>query len=88
MDESEAFAVQDIASWVNIPEVGEIHNWGVGSTEAIKSSTPEKGRKVLDVALEKYLSLIRDLEKYYAPDEVPGVDVRQRATEPRFKVDY
>jgi creatinine amidohydrolase/Fe(II)-dependent formamide hydrolase-like protein len=88
MDESETFAVQDIASWVNIPEVGEIHNWGVGPTEAIKSATAEKGQKVLEVALDKYLALIRDLEKYYAPNEVPGVDVRQRAAEPRFKVDY
>ena len=88
MDESEAFAVQDIASWVNIPEVGELHDWGVGPTEAIKSSTAEKGRKVLDVAIQKYILLLRDLERYYAPKEVPGVDVRQRPTEPRFEVNY
>lgn len=88
MDESEAFAVQDVASWVNIPKPYELHEFGVGPTEAIRSATAEKGGKVLKRAYEKYLALLRDLETYYAPDEVPGVDVLQRPESPRFKVDY
>ena len=88
MDESEAFAVQDVASWVNIPEPNELHGYGVGSTESIKSATAEKGEKVLRRALERYLALIRDLEMHYAPREVPGVDVRKRPEAPRFKVNY
>jgi len=88
MDESEAFAVQDVASWVNIPEPAELHGWGVGSTESIKSATAEKGEKVLRRALDRYLALIRDLETHYAPCEVPGVDVRKRPEAPRFTVNY
>jgi creatinine amidohydrolase/Fe(II)-dependent formamide hydrolase-like protein len=88
MDESEAFAVQDVASWVNIPLPQELHPWGVGTTESIKSATAEKGEKALRRALDRYLALIRDLEMHYAPDEVPGVDVRKRPEAPRFKVDY
>ena len=88
MDESEAFAVQDVASWVNIPLPGELHEFGVGSTEAIQSASAEKGGEVLAHALEKYLALLRDLETYYAPDEVPGVDILQRPEKPRFHVDY
>lgn len=87
-DEREAFAVQDVASWVNIPEPGEIHDSGVGPTEAIQSATAEKGRAVLDRAVERYLDLIRDLETHYAPREVPGIDVTQRPDAPRFTVDY
>jgi creatinine amidohydrolase/Fe(II)-dependent formamide hydrolase-like protein len=88
MDESEAFAVQDVASWVCIPEPGELHGWGVGSTESIKSASAEKGEKVLRRALEKYVALIRDLEQYYAPNEVPGVDVKKRPEAPRFTTNY
>lgn len=88
MDESEAFAVQDVASWVNIPEPGELHHYGVGPTEAICSASAEKGGKVLKRAYDKYLALLRDLESHYAPDEVPGVDVLQRPEAPRFKVSY
>ena len=87
-DDSEAFAVQDIASWVPIPVPGEIHPAGVGPAEAIKSATPEKGRIVLERAVEKYLDLIRDLETMYAPGEVPGIDVTERPPAPRFKVEY
>ena len=88
MDESDAFAVQDVASWVNIPVPGELHSGGVGTKESIQSATAEKGEKVLAAAIEKYLMLLRDLEQYYAPGEVPGIDVTERAAEPRFQVDY
>lgn len=88
MDESEAFAVQDVASWVNIPVPGELHAGGVGSLESIQTATPEKGGKVLQAALDKYMLLLRDLEQYYAPQEVPGIDVTDRADAPRFTVDY
>jgi len=88
MDESEAFAVQDIASWVNIPEVGEIHDFGVAPREAILSATAEKGKKVLDVAYEKYLLLLRDLESYYLPEEVPGATQRNRPEKPIRVVNY
>lgn len=88
MDESEAFAVQDIASWVNIPKPNELHHFGVGPTEAIRSASAEKGGKVLRRAFGKYLALLRDLETYYEPWEVPGVDVLQRPETPRFEVDY
>ena len=87
-DNTETFAVQDVASWVNIPEPDEVHDWGVGTKEQIRSATAEKGKKVLTRAMERYLALIRDLEMHYAPDEVPGVDVRERPAKPRFKVDY
>jgi creatinine amidohydrolase/Fe(II)-dependent formamide hydrolase-like protein len=87
-DDTEAFSVQDIASWVNIPEPGAVHGFGLGTQEQIASATAEKGRKVLTRAMELYLALIRDLEQHYAPQEVPGVDVRERPAKPRFKVDY
>ena len=51
-------------------------------------SDSETGRKVLARALERYLDLIRDLETHYAPQEVPGIDVRARLPEPRFQVKY
>ena len=88
MDESEAFAVQDVASWVNIPLPGELHGGGVGTKESIDTATGEKGRKVLQAAIDKYLILLRDLEQYYAPSEVPGIDVTERSEAPRFSVDY
>lgn len=88
MDESEALAVQDVASWVNIPEPGELHEFGVGPTEAIQSASGEKGKKVLDRAVGNYLKLLRDLETHYAPGEVPGVDVLSRPEKPRFSVSY
>ena len=88
MDESEAFAVQDVASWVNIPEPYELHPFGVGPIEAIRTASAEKGAKVLARAYEKYLTLLRDLELHYAAQEVPGVDVRERPAKPRFEVQY
>ncbi len=88
MDESEAFAVQDVASWVNIPVPGELHPGGVGSKESIDSATSEKGGAVLQAAIDKYLILLRDLERYYAPQEVPGIDVTDRPETPRFEIDY
>ena len=88
MDESEAFAVQDVASWVSIPTVGEVHSFGVGPQASIESASAEKGGKVLKRALDKYLSLLRDLELHYAPQEVPGVDVTERPEKPRFDVKY
>lgn len=88
MDESEAFAVQDVATWCAIPEPMEAHHFGVGPTEAIKTASAEKGGKVLRRAYDKYLALLRDLETYYAPDEVPGMDVKERPESPRFKVNY
>ena len=87
-DESEAFALQDVAQWNPIPEPGELHEGGVGLTEKIKTASAEKGRYVLERALGHYLGLIRDLEMYYAPDEVPGIDVKERPAKPRFKVNY
>lgn len=87
-DNTEAFAVQDVASWVTIPEPGELGSTGIGTDEQLKSATPEKGRKVLMRAMERYLDLIRDLETHYAPGEVPGVDLRDRPPKPRFQVNY
>ena len=87
-DESEAFAVQDIAQWVPIPEPGELHAGGVGLTDKIKTASAEKGRAVLERALDRYLALIRDLELHYAPQEVPGIDVKERPAAPRFTVGY
>jgi creatinine amidohydrolase/Fe(II)-dependent formamide hydrolase-like protein len=87
-DNTETYAVQDVASWVNIPEPDEVHDWGVGTKEQIQSATAEKGKKVLMQAMERYLALIRDLEMHYAPHEVPGVDVRKRPAKPRFEVNY
>ncbi len=88
MDESDAFAVQDVASWVNIPQPMELHAGGVGTIEGIRSATAEKGRVCLEAAINNYLKLLRDLEQYYAPGEVPGIDVTDRAPEPRFRVEY
>ena len=87
-DDTEALAVQDIASWVPIPHPQEVHPSGVGTTEQIKSASAEKGKKVLRRAIDLYLALLRDLEMYYAPQEVPGVDVRGRPPQPRFEVTY
>ena len=87
-DDTESLAVQDVASWVPIPQPGEIHASGVGPTEAIRSASAEKGAAVLSRAIERYLALLRDLEQHYAPAEVPGVDVRHRPAQPRFEVTY
>ena len=87
-DETETFAIWDVASSMPIPEKGELKSAGVGRPEDIKTASPEKGKKVLTSAMETYLALIRDLEMYYGPQEVPGVDVRKRPGSPRFKVDY
>jgi len=87
-DDTEALAVQDVASWVPIPHPQEVHPSGVGATEQIKSATAEKGKKVLHRAIDLYLALLRDLEMTYAPQEVPGVDVRERPARPRFEVSY
>ncbi len=87
-DDLEAFSVQDIASWVPIPEPGELHPGGVGDPEKIKTASAEKGRIVLERARDRYLDLIRDLEMHYSPGEVPGIDVKQRPEKPRFKVSY
>jgi len=87
-DETETFSVMDVASFLTIPEVGQIKSAGVGSIENIKSASAEKGQKVLTRAMERYLALIRDLETHYAPQEVPGIDVRERPESPRFTVDY
>lgn len=87
-DETETMAVQDVAAWVPIPRPQEFHEAGVGSTAQIKSATAEKGQKVLQSAIDLYLALLRDLEMYYAPQEVPGIDVRERPLKPRFKTAY
>jgi len=87
-DDTEAMAVQDVAAWVSIPRPQEFHATGVGTTEQIKSATAEKGEKILQRAIDLYLALLRDLEMYYAPPEVPGVDVRERPSKPRFKPTY
>jgi creatinine amidohydrolase/Fe(II)-dependent formamide hydrolase-like protein len=87
-DETETFSVWDVAQWITIPDKGKKSVFGLGETEAIKSATAEKGRAILEKATERYLALIRDLELHYAPQEVPGVDVKERPAEPRFSVDY
>jgi hypothetical protein len=78
----------DVASFLPIPQVGQINSAGVGSIENINSSSADKGQKVLTRAMQRYLALIRDLEAHYAPQEVPGVDVRERPESPRFTVSY
>lgn len=87
-DETETFQVFDIAQVIPVPQPGHLSRAGIGSTEAILSASAEKGRKVLGRAAERYLDLIRDLEEYYAPEEVPGIDVRTRPEAKRFTVDY
>lgn len=87
-DESETFQVFDIAQIIPIPEPGHRSAGGIGTTEQIRSASAEKGSKVLHRALERYLDLIRDLEEHYAPNEVPGVDVKQRPDAKRFNVNY
>lgn len=87
-DETETFQVFDIAQIIPIADPGHLSSAGIGTTEAIRSASEEKGRKVLNRAVERYLDLIRDLELHYAPQEVPGIDVKERPTEPRFSVDY
>lgn len=87
-DETETFQVFDIAQVLPIPEPGHKSSGGIGTTEQIRSASAAKGEKVLTRAVERYLDLIRDLEEYYAPKEVPGVDVKQRPGAKRFSVDY
>jgi len=87
-DETETFQVFDIAQVIPVPQPGHLSRGGLGSTEEILSASAEKGRKVLERATERYLDLIRDLEEHYAPQEVPGIDVRERPAEKRFTVDY
>lgn len=87
-DETETFQVFDIAQMISIPEPGHRSAAGIGTTEQIRSATAEKGEKVLTRAVERYLDLIRDLEENYAPQEVPGVDVKQRPAAKRFAVNY
>lgn len=87
-DETETFQVFDIAQVLPIPEPGHKSIGGIGTTEQIRSASAGKGEKVLTRAVERYLDLIRDLEEHYAPNEVPGVDVKQRPGAKRFSVDY
>ncbi|MDQ7989515.1 MAG: creatininase family protein [Candidatus Dactylopiibacterium sp.] len=87
-DETETFQVFDIAQVIPVPEPGHLSRGGIGSTEEILTASAEKGRKVLERATERYLDLIRDLERHYAPHEVPGIDVRSRPEAPRFEVSY
>lgn len=87
-DESETFQVFDIAQVIPIPLPGHLSRGGIGRTEDILTATAEKGRKVLERATERYLDLIRDLEERYAPQEVPGIDVREYPVEKRFTVSY
>ncbi|MGC3965341.1 MAG: creatininase family protein [Rhodocyclaceae bacterium] len=87
-DETETFQVFDIAQVIPIPEPGHLSRGGIGRTEDILTASAEKGRKVLERAVDRYLALIRDLETHYAPNEVPGVDVRTRPEAPRFDVAY
>jgi len=87
-DETETFQVFDIAQIIPIAEPGHRSSAGIGTTAAIQSASEEKGRKILNRAVERYLDLIRDLEQHYAPQEVPGVDVKERPAAPRFEVNY
>ena len=87
-DETETFGVMDIASWIPIPEPGHKSLGGLGRTEDILTASAEKGEKILNKAVDRYLALIRDLELHYAPSEVPGVDVKNRPVQPRFPVTY
>jgi creatinine amidohydrolase/Fe(II)-dependent formamide hydrolase-like protein len=87
-DNTETFGVMDVAQWIPVPTPGWVSTGGLGSIESIRTASAEKGRKVLERATERYLALIRDLETHYAPDEVPGIDVRERPSAPRFEVAY
>lgn len=87
-DDSETFQIFDIAQVIPIPQPGHISHFGIGSTEEILTATAEKGRKVLERATERYLDLIRDLEERYAPQEIPGIDVREYPAQKRFSVAY
>jgi creatinine amidohydrolase/Fe(II)-dependent formamide hydrolase-like protein len=87
-DETETFSVMDVAQWIPVPAAGHVSLGGLGSVESIRAASPEKGRKVLERATDRYLALIRDLETHYAPAEVPGVDVRERPAAPRYSVAY
>jgi len=87
-DESETFQVFDIAQVLPIPLPGHLSRGGIGTTEEILTASAEKGRKILERATERYLDLIRELEERYAPQEVPGVDVRAYPASKRFSVDY
>ncbi|THF66290.1 creatininase family protein [Pseudothauera nasutitermitis] len=87
-DETETFQVFDIAQVIPIPQPGHLSRGGLGTTEDILTASAEKGRKVLERAVERYLDLIRDLEEHYGPQEVPGVDVRAYPEEKRFTVNY
>lgn len=62
-DNTETFQVFDIAQVIPIPAPGHKSIGGIGTLEQIQSASAEKGRKVLTKSLEKYLDLIRDLEK-------------------------
>lgn len=87
-DETETFQIFDIAQVIPIPQPGHLSKGGLGSTEDIRTASAEKGKKVLERATERYLDLIRDLEEHYAPQEVPGGDVREYPAEKRFTVSY
>jgi len=87
-DSTETFQVFDISQPIAVHEPGHVGSRGIGTTEQILSSTAEKGSKVLNRAVERYLDFIRDLELHYAPQEVPGVDVTKRPAAPRFTVNY
>ncbi|WP_018607243.1 creatininase family protein [Uliginosibacterium gangwonense] len=87
-DSSETFQVFDIAQVLPIPNPGHLSRGGIGKTEEILTASANKGRKILERATERYLDLIRDLEENYAPQEVPGIDVRARPEEKRFRVEY
>lgn len=87
-DDSETFQIFDIAQVLPIPQPGHLSRGGIGTKEQILSASAEKGRKVLERATERYLDLIRELEERYAPQEVPGVDVREYPAEKRFTVSY
>ncbi len=87
-DETETFQIFDIAPVIPLSNHGEVHHAGIGTTEAILSASAEKGRKVMERAMQRYLDLIRDLEEYYAPKEVPGVEPRTRPIAKRFSVSY
>ncbi|MBV5299293.1 MAG: creatininase family protein, partial [Rhodoferax sp.] len=87
-DDSETFQIFDIAQVIPIPLPGHVSHFGIGSTEQILTASAEKGRKILERATDRYLDLIRDLEERYAPQEVPGVDVREYPAQKRFEVGY
>lgn len=87
-DETETFQVFDIAQVIPVHDPGHISSGGIGTVEQIRSATAEKGEKILRRAVERYLDLIRDVETHYAPQEVPGFDVKTRPEKPRFQANY